>query len=191
MSGPDVERVFPAGVLLITPERHGDDRGHLLELYHGVKYPRSGMTDPIVQFNASHSQRGVLRGLHYQLHRPQGKLISVLRGQIFDVAVDIRRGSPTFGQWFGALLTESNHHQLYVPGDLAHGFCVISRTADVVYGCTALHDPTDQRGVAWDDPTIGIEWPIEDPILSERDAGLPALSELPPEKLPAFAGPHR
>jgi dTDP-4-dehydrorhamnose 3,5-epimerase len=184
MSGPEVERLPLAGAMLITPIRHGDHRGHLLELYHGEAYPRAGLSDPIVQFNASHSERGVLRGLHYQLRRPQGKLISVLRGEIFDVAVDIGRGSPTFGQWFGVRLSGSNHRQLFVPGTFAHGFCVLSREAEVVYGCTAVHDPADASGIRWDDPDLAIEWPVDDPTLSDKDAQLPGLGELPEEALP-------
>jgi len=151
------------------------------------KYATVGVPDTFVQDNHSFSRRGVVRGLHYQLHHPQGKLIYVPRGKIFDVAVDIRRGSPTFGQWVGIYLSDENHQQLYIPPGFAHGFCILSDTADVIYKCTDFYHPDDDYGILWNDPAIGIQWPLEGaPVLSEKDAHLPLLSDVPPEKLPKF-----
>jgi len=137
----------------------------------------SGIPEEFVQDNHSRSSRGVLRGLHYQLHSPQGKLVHVARGSIFDVAVDIRIGSPTFGKWFGTELNDENLHSLWVPEGFAHGFCVLSDVADVTYKCTRLYDGADDRGVAWNDPRIGIAWPTSSPLVSGKDAGYDGLSE--------------
>lgn len=175
-------------VRLIEPHVFSDDRGFLMEIYHEGRYWAAGVGVPMVQMNISHSVRGTLRGLHYQLRRPQGKLIQVVRGVIFDVAVDIRRGSGTFGRWTGVELSEEKRSQLYIPGGFAHGFCVVSETADVLYGCTALYDPQDEGGILWSDPALGIAWPISDPILSVRDSGLCCLAELPRERLPLYEG---
>jgi dTDP-4-dehydrorhamnose 3,5-epimerase len=188
MSGHQVKRTDLEGVLLFAPPRHADERGQLTELYRRDTYAELGLPDPIVQVNASRSRRGVLRGLHYQLRRPQGKLVFALRGEIFDVAVDIRRGSPTFGRWFGAVLSEHGGTQMFVPGWCAHAFCVLSDEADVVYGLTDVHEPGDGRGVLWSDPDIGISWPFDDPILSPKDADQPRLLELGPDDLPPYAG---
>lgn len=182
----ECERAPFGGVLLITAPRFGDERGHFVELHHQGKHAAIGLPEPMVQTNTSRSHRGVLRGLHYQLREPQGKLVSVLRGEIFDVAVDIRHGSPTFGQWFGALLSEANHQQMFIPGGLAHGFCVLSAEADVVFGCTALYDPADERGVLWNDPVIGIDWPCDEPLLSAKDIHQPRLGDLRPQDLPPY-----
>ncbi len=177
------EKSLP-GVLLIEPKAFKDDRGFFLEVYHWQKYLATGMDKPFVQDNHSHSCRGTLRGLHYQLKHPQGKLIYVIRGEVFDVAVDIRRGSSTFGQWTGTILSEKTKRQLFIPEGFAHGFCVISETADVVYKCTDLYAPGDEYGILWSDPVIGIDWPVEYPILSQKDAESPRLMDVPEELIP-------
>ena len=182
-------KVLPTSLLevrIIEPDVFADNRGFLMEIYHEERYREARVEGPVVQVNLSHSVRGTLRGLHYQLRRPQGKLIQVVRGAIFDVAVDIRRGSPTFGRWTGIELSEENRRQLFVPGGFAHGFCVLSDTADVIYGCTELYDPQDEGGILWSDPALGIGWPISDPIVSPKDGRLPCLSDLPRERLPLY-----
>jgi len=166
------------GVLLIEPDVFRDPRGHFLETFHERKYREGGIAHPFVQDNQSRSNRGTLRGLHAQLQRPQGKLIRALQGEIFDVAVDIRPGSPTFGKWTGAKLSGDDFRQMFIPPGFAHGFCVLSETADVAYKCTDFYDRADEIGLRWNDPTVGIAWPIRDPLLSEKDAALPTLSQL-------------
>jgi len=173
------------GVLLIEPDVHRDERGFFLETYHADKYTAGGITARFVQDNHSRSGRGTLRGLHAQLDPGQGKLVRVVDGEIFDVAVDIRVGSPHFGRFAGATLSSENFHQLYIPPGFAHGFCVLSERADVEYKCTAVYRPEGEIAVAWNDPEIGIEWPVSDPILSGRDQTAPRLSELG-DALPAF-----
>ena len=173
-------------VLLIEPMVFKDDLGFFLESYHWQKYLGTGMDKPFVQDNHSHSCRGTLRGLHYQLKHPQGKLVYVIRGEVFDVAVDIRRGSPTFGQWSGIILSEKNKNQLFIPEGFAHGLCIISETADVVYKCTDLYAPGDEYGILWSDPLIGIDWPVENPVLSKKDAESPRLMDVPEELLPLY-----
>lgn len=165
-------------VLLIEPDVHRDARGFFLETYHAEKYLALGITGPFVQDNHSRSVRATLRGLHLQRTRLQGKLVRVIEGEIFDVAVDIRRGSPTFGRWAAARLSAENFRQCYVPEGFAHGFCVLSEVAQVEYKCTALYDPADEIGLAWNDPAFDIEWPIRRPILSDRDRRHPPLAEL-------------
>ena len=176
------------GVLLIEPHVFGDQRGFFMETYHQARYQESGIPDRFVQDNHSRSRRGVLRGLHYQPVQPQGKLVWVARGQVFDVAVDIRRGSPTFGRWAGAVLDDSNHHQFYIPPGFAHGFCVLSEEADFFYKCTDYYHPQSEQGILWNDPAIGIDWPIQEPLLSAKDLRLPLLAEQVPEKLPLYLG---
>lgn len=166
------------GVILVEPKVFGDHRGFFLETYQKQRYVEGGIRDPFVQDNHSSSKARTLRGLHAQGRRPQGKLVRAVEGEIFDVAVDIRKGSPTFGQWVGYHLSAENFHQLYVPPGYAHGFCVVTETAQVEYKCTDLYDASDEIGVLWNDPEIGIEWPIDDPLLSEKDAVAPRLSEL-------------
>lgn len=166
------------GVILVQPDIHGDARGFFLETYHLKKYTAGGIADPFVQDNHSKSKHATLRGLHAQLENPQGKLVRALEGEIFDVAVDVRRGSPTYGQWVGETLNAENHHQLYIPPGLLHGFCVLSETAQVEYKCTDLYAPQDEISVLWNDPQIGIEWPLEDPLLSARDRDARPLSEV-------------
>lgn len=171
-------------VKLIVPDVHGDHRGFFQETYQAERYRAAGIEAVFVQDNWSRSVRGTLRGLHYQLRRPQAKLVWAVRGEIYDVAVDIRRGSPTFGQYVAAVLSEQNHHQLYVPGGFAHGFCVLSPEADFFYKCTDFYLPSDERGVAWSDPALAIPWPIRDPLLSRRDTALKPLADVAPEELP-------
>ncbi|HHK60620.1 MAG TPA: dTDP-4-dehydrorhamnose 3,5-epimerase [Desulfobacterales bacterium] len=174
------------GVVLLEPKVFGDHRGFFLETFQQERYRQAGVDLPFVQDNHSRSRRGVLRGLHFQLRHPQGKLVQVMRGEVFDVAVDIRRGSPTFGRWFGAVLSDENHRQLYIPPGFAHGFCVLSEEVDFFYKCTEYYHPEDEDGVFWRDPAIGIDWPIAEPLLSERDASLPLLADMAPERLPVY-----
>lgn len=172
------------GVLLIEPRVFHDPRGFFFESFQVERYREAGIREPFVQDNLSHSSRGVLRGLHYQLQHPQGKLVSVVMGEVFDVGVDIRQGSPTFGHWFGHILSDQNHCQMYIPPGFAHGFCVLSGTATFTYKCTDFYAAGDEYGIRWDDPSIGIDWPIDAPVLSEKDAQAPLLKEA---KLPAFS----
>jgi dTDP-4-dehydrorhamnose 3,5-epimerase len=174
------------GVVLIEPDVHRDGRGFFLETYQQQKYSAHGIPGPFVQDNHSHSVRGTLRGLHAQLSRPQGKLVRAVEGEMFDVAVDIRRGSPTFGRWVAAVLSGENFHQLYIPPGFAHGFCVLSERVHVEYKCTDFYDPSAELTVAWDDPEIGIDWPSLEPVLSAKDATAPSLSEVL-ERLPVFS----
>jgi dTDP-4-dehydrorhamnose 3,5-epimerase len=167
-------------VLLVKPVVHGDQRGFFVETWHEVRYVASGIPGPFVQDNHSRSVRHTLRGLHYQVQQPQGKLVRAAVGAIFDVAVDLRRSSPTFGRWVGAVLSDENHHQLWVPPGFAHGFYVVSEQADLVYKCTALYASERDRALRWDDPDLGIEWPLAvagPPILSSKDAAAPGLAE--------------
>ncbi len=174
------------GVVVIEPQVFGDQRGFFLETYQAERYRAAGITATFVQDNHSRSRRGVLRGLHFQLRHPQGKLVQVMRGEVFDVAVDIRRGSPTFGHWFGTVLSDENHRQLYIPPGFAHGFCVLSEVADFTYKCTDYYHPEDEGGVFWQDPAIGIDWPVAEPLLSDRDKNQPMLAAIPPERLPRY-----
>ncbi len=175
-----------SGVFLIEPHVFKDDRGFFMETYHHKKYSKNGIKKAFVQDNHSHSGYGILRGLHYQLKNPQGKLIYVVSGKILDVAVDIRLGSPTFGRWTGNLLSDENKRQLYIPEGFAHGFCVLSKTADVIYKCTDLYVPDDEYGILWCDPAIDIAWPVENPVLSKKDSQNPKLSDIPKENLPVY-----
>ena len=174
------------GVCTITPEVFGDARGFFLETYHYRKYRHVGIDRRFVQDNYSHSCRGTVRGLHYQLHHPQAKLVSVVWGEIYDVAVDIRLGSPTFGQWVGQTLSEEHRCQLYIPEGFAHGFCVLSERADVMYKCTEFYHRDDDYGILWCDPSIGIEWPNAEPVLSEKDRALPPLDKVARDRLPNY-----
>ena len=158
-----------SGVVIIEPDVHVDARGHFLETFHARTYAAAGLPVEFVQDNESLSAKGVLRGLHLQMKRPQGKLVRVVRGEIWDAAVDIRPESPTFGQWVGETLSDSNWRQLYVPPGCAHGFCVMSDQAIVHYKCTTFYDRDDEVGIAYDDPTLGIPWPIAEPVLSPKD----------------------
>ena len=165
-------------VVLIEPAVHRDARGFFLETFHATKFQAAGLDLRFVQDNHSRSQRGTLRGLHAQHARPQGKLVRALRGEIFDVAVDVRPGSPTFGKHVAALLSDQNFHQLWVPPGFIHGFCVVSEIAEVEYKCTDLYAPGDEIGVVWNDADLMIPWPVKEPILSAKDAALPSLAAL-------------
>jgi dTDP-4-dehydrorhamnose 3,5-epimerase len=175
------------GVLMIEPQVFGDARGYFYESYHADKYREAGIAQPFVQTNVSRSLRGVLRGLHYQWPHPQGKLVSVLEGEVYDVAVDIRVGSPTFGRWAAAILSAENKRHFWVPEGFAHGFAVLSEYATFVYQCTALYDRASDAGIRWNDADIGIDWPISAPLLSDKDARAPFLGDVPAERLPPFA----
>ena len=164
-------------VLLIEPDVFSDARGFFMETFHAAKFTQQGLPEVFLQDNHSRSVRGVLRGLHYQLQHPQGKLVRVVTGEVFDVAVDIRKGSPMFGKWVGAVLSEDNQRQMYVPPGFAHGFCTLSEQADFLYKCTDLYAPGDDYGIAWDDPDLAIEWPQLDYLLSDKDIGIPNLCE--------------
>jgi len=169
---------FIPDVLVIEPDLFGDERGFFKETWHAEKYQARGINLPFVQDNHSRSSRGVLRGLHYQLKQPQGKLVRVTSGAVFDVAVDIRLGSPTFGQWTGVELTGKNHWQLYIPPGFAHGFCVLGESADFLYKCTEFYQPEDEYGILWNDQDIGIEWPEMEFVVSEKDSMNKSLTEL-------------
>jgi dTDP-4-dehydrorhamnose 3,5-epimerase len=173
------------GVLVIEPDVHVDGRGFFVESYHAARYREHGITATFVQDNHSRSLAGTLRGLHLQVQHPQAKLIRVIEGEIFDVAVDTRRGSPTFGQWVGVNLSAANFKQCFVPAGFAHGFCVLTDVAQVEYKCSDIYDPAGEIGIAWNDPAIGIVWPVKDPVLSPRDRRHPALADVEAH-LPAF-----
>jgi dTDP-4-dehydrorhamnose 3,5-epimerase len=166
------------GVMVIEPQVFGDARGFFLETFHSERYAQAGIPGPFVQDNHSHSTKGVLRGLHFQKQYPQGKLVYVTSGTIFDVAVDIRPNSPTLGKWFGITLTAEQHQQFYLPPGFAHGFCVLSEQADFHYKCTDYYHPEDEGCIRWDDPEINIQWPINNPILSAKDANAGYLRNL-------------
>jgi dTDP-4-dehydrorhamnose 3,5-epimerase len=172
------------GVLLIEPVVHGDARGFFIETFNAERYGKAGITETFVQDNISRSKKGTLRGLHLQNPHAQGKLVSVLEGAVYDVAVDLRVGSKTFGQWYGTELSAENRRQLYVPPGFGHGFCVTSEFATFAYKCTDVYHPECEVAVAYNDPTLNIEWPISDPILSNKDASAPTLEELPEGTLP-------
>jgi len=163
-------------VVLITPRVWEDARGFFLESFNKERFAAAGLPTEFVQDNHSRSQANVLRGLHYQLGKPQGKLVSVTRGKIFDVAVDVRRRSPTFGNWVAAILDDVKRQCLWIPPGFAHGFCALTDYVDVLYKCTDYYDPPSERGIRWDDPLLGIEWPVDRPVLSEKDANYRALS---------------
>jgi dTDP-4-dehydrorhamnose 3,5-epimerase len=171
------------GLLIIEPDVFGDKRGYFMESWNRQRYREAGLDFDFVQDNFSLSRRGTLRGLHFQNPFAQGKLVSVLQGEVFDVGVDIRRASPTFGRWFGMTLSAENKRQFFLPPGFAHGFLVLSEMALFHYKCTDYYSPKDEQGFRWDDPEVGIKWPVENPILSQRDAAAPRLKVLPPEKL--------
>ena len=188
MSNPPGLSITPTRipeVLLVEPAIFGDSRGYFFESWHAHKYAQRGLAAQFVQDNQSRSSQGVLRGLHYQLQQPQGKLVSVLAGSVFDVAVDIRRGSPTFGQWVGVELSADNHKQLYVPPGFAHGFCVLSSSADFYYKCTDYYAPQYEHGILWNDRDIGIDWPGDDFAVSDKDSNNLSLAQLH-DKLPIY-----
>ena len=174
------------GILIIQPDIFEDPRGFFMETYHQKKYAEEGLDRSFVQDNLSYSTIDTLRGLHYQYPNAQAKLIQAIEGEIFDVAVDIRRGSPAFGQWTGVHLSGENKRQLFVPEGFAHGFCVISDTATVVYKCTDFYAPESEKGIIWSDSDIGIEWPVKEPLLSSKDSQYPCLKDIARNNLPDY-----
>jgi dTDP-4-dehydrorhamnose 3,5-epimerase len=172
------------GVLIIEPSVFKDHRGSFMETYHEKKYQEFGISHTFVQDNLSFSIQNVLRGLHYQVRHPQAKLVQALSGEVFDVVVDIRPGSPAFGQWEGFFLSDQNHRQVLIPEGFAHGFCVLSKTAYFLYKCSDFYMPGDESGILWSDPDIGIQWPVDAPILSDKDRAFPRVRECSPDKLP-------
>ena len=174
------------GLKLITPKIFNDPRGFFFESFSANRYAELiGLKDPLVQMNCSRSSYGVLRGLHYQLAKPQAKLVMVTRGKVLDVVVDIRLGSKTFGEWLAFELSDENNHQLYIPKGFAHGFAVLSKEVDFFYACTDYYDPASERGILWNDPALGIDWQIKDPILSQKDQVYPVLQALSESDLPS------
>ena len=181
-----VETDLP-GCLVIEPAVFGDDRGFFFETWNADRYSEHGLPTKFVQSNVSSSARGVLRGLHYQWPNPQGKLVSVLEGEVYDVAVDIRRGSPHFGRWAAVMLSAENKRQLWIPEGFAHGFVVLSERAIFSYLCTAQYDKAADAGVRWNDAAIGIDWPVSEPLLSDKDAKAPFLGDVAADRLPLYA----
>ncbi|WP_425060470.1 dTDP-4-dehydrorhamnose 3,5-epimerase [Sporomusa carbonis] len=173
-------------VKVIEPKLFADSRGFFMEIWNASRYSEIGITANFVQDNLSFSTKGILRGLHYQQPYPQGKLVYVLQGEVFDVAVDVRYGSPTLGQWVGVTLSAQNKRQLYIPEGFAHGFCVLSETALFAYKCTEFYSPHTEHGICWNDPDLGILWPIDQPTLSEKDKLYPRLKDIPWERLAKF-----
>ncbi len=176
-----VETCHIEGLKVVTPTVHGDNRGYFMETYNYNDFKEAGIPEVFVQDNQSASRKGVLRGLHFQIQHPQDKLVRVIKGEVFDVAVDMRKGSPTYGQWYGVLLTEENKKQFFIPKNFAHGFLVVSDYAEFCYKCTDFYHPGDEGGIMWNDPELSVEWPLPDgmePILSDRDKLWGKLSEL-------------
>ena len=183
------EKTTVPGVLVFTPQVHGDARGFFLQTYQAREYAAAGLDRVFVQDNLSRSSRNTVRGLHYQLKHPQGKLVSVLRGAVLDIAIDIRRGSPTFGRNVAVELSEDNHRQFYIPEGFAHGFRVLSDTADFFYKCTDFFTPGDEYGVSWCDPDLALPWgDAGTPLVSPKDQKMPRLADVPPEHLPVYKG---
>lgn len=180
-----VETRLP-GVLVLEPRVFDDARGFFYESYNDARFRDAGIDVRFLQTNVSRSERGVLRGLHYQWPNPQGKLVSVLDGEVYDVAVDIRHGSPTFGQWEAVMLSADNRRHLWIPEGFAHGFCVVSQSATFTYQCTALYDPSADASLRWNDAAIGVDWPTSAPLLSSKDIKAPYLGDIPPSKLPLY-----
>lgn len=185
-----IEATPLAGVLLITPDVHEDERGVLFEAYHADRYRAAGIKADFVQDNVSVSYQGVLRGLHFQNPSPQAKLVSVVEGEIFDVALDVRPGSPTFARWTAATLSADNQRQMFLAEGFAHGFCVLSARAVVHYKCSAIYAPGSGLAIAWNDPAIGIAWPVAAPILSAADRAAPSLADVPAARLPLYEAPR-
>lgn len=177
-----------SGCVAIEPTVFGDERGFFFESWNAERFGEHGLPTRFVQSNVSSSGKGVLRGLHYQWPRPQGKLVSVLQGEVFDVAVDIRRGSPTFGKWEGVMLSETNKRQLWIPEGFAHGFAVLSDRAVFSYLCTDVYVKEADAGVRWNDPAIGIDWSVDAPLLSDKDNQAPLLADIAEDRLPVFRG---
>ena len=176
------------GVLIIEPQVFGDQRGYFLETWSQTRYEEAGIIGPFVQDNVAFSRKGILRGLHLQHPRSQGKLVQVLSGEVIDVVVDVRVGSASFGRWVAERLSESNHRQIYIPPGLAHGYCVVSETALFSYKCTDFYSPATELGIIWNDPDLGIDWSVAAPVVSPKDAGHPRLRDISDDKLPHFGG---
>ncbi|HSZ67835.1 MAG TPA: dTDP-4-dehydrorhamnose 3,5-epimerase [Xanthobacteraceae bacterium] len=181
-----IEPIGLSGLLLIEPRYFRDERGYFLESFSRPRYRDAGIADDFVQENHSRSYRGILRGLHFQVRRPQAQLVTVMRGRVFDVAVDLRRGSQTFGRWFGAELSDEGVCQMYMAPGFAHGFCVLSDTADLHYMVSRIYDHSDEGGLLWSDPDIGIRWPVAAPVVSAHDAAYPRLRDIASDRLPQF-----
>ena len=180
-------KILPAnipGLLIVEPDVYGDNRGFFTETWHRNRYAELGIDRIFVQDNLSRSMKGILRGMHFQIMHPQAKLVQAISGELFDVAVDLRPGSATFGKWEGVVLSDKNMRQLYIPEGFAHGFCVLSDTALFSYKCTDFYAPGDEGGLLWSDPDIGIEWPVNEPILSDKDRVHPRLKDLGKHRLP-------
>jgi dTDP-4-dehydrorhamnose 3,5-epimerase len=185
-----VEETALPGVLLLRPRRFADARGHFLETWRRDRYAEAGIGADFAQDNASYSRRGVLRGLHFQQPHGQGKLVSVLLGEVWDVAVDVRAGSPTFGRWVGYTLSADNARQLWIPPGFAHGFVVTSPEAVFSYKCTDVYHPEAELTVRWDDPDVAVAWPVQPALVAEKDAAAPRLGEIPADRLPRYEGPR-
>jgi len=181
-----VQKTKIPGMVIIDLDVFRDSRGSFLESYQKERYKEHGLNTKFVQDNHSHSKKYVLRGMHYQINQPQSHLVYVVRGDIFDVGVDLRIGSPTFGQWLGFRLSESRPQQLFLPAGVAHGFCTLSDNADILYKCTDYFDPNDEGGLLWNDPDLGIDWPIDQPIIHSRDSKFPVLRNISKSHLPSF-----
>ena len=181
-----IETSLP-GVCELRPKVFRDARGFFMETYHRAKFAELGITDTFVQDNHAASSQGTLRGLHYQLHRPQAKLCRVVEGEALDVAVDIRLGSPHFGKWTSVLLSAEDQNQIYVPAGFAHGFLALTKTVQFLYKCSDFYDPADEHGVLWNDPALNISWGIDAPLLSEKDSRYPKLADVPPAFLPRYS----
>ncbi|MAW74370.1 MAG: dTDP-4-dehydrorhamnose 3,5-epimerase [Candidatus Marinimicrobia bacterium] len=182
----DLEKTNLEGVIVLRPKKYDDPRGFFTEIYSKSRYKTELISEESVQFNFSHSKKDVLRGLHFQMKKPQGKIVQVLRGTIFDVGVDIRKGSKTFGEYFSIELNSNDCTQVYFPPGIAHGFCVLSNSADVLYQCTEYYHPSDENGIIWNDQEINISWPIRNPVISNKDMEFKLLSELSDNELPSI-----
>lgn len=180
-----IETTLP-GVVIVEPDVYGDHRGYFMETYQRRRYEGYGIKNDFVQDNMSFSMKGTLRGLHFQLKKPQSKLVQVIQGEVYDVAVDVRRGSPDFGKWVGVFLSDDNKRQLFIPEGFAHGFCVVSDSARFIYKCSDFYDPSDEMGVLWNDPDLNIKWPLNNPLLSNKDKAFRVLNEISHERLPSL-----
>ncbi len=186
----EVRKTELDGVLIVEPAVFEDQRGFFLETYHQQRYHEHGIKTQFVQDNLSYSKKATLRGLHYQYPQGQAKLVQVLDGEVFDVAVDMRQGSPTFGRWIGEILSHKNKRQLFIPEGIAHGFCVLSGSALFHYKCSAFYAPQCEGGLLWSDPDLAIDWPVKTPVVSDKDRKLPCLKDLPAGRLPPYEKPR-
>jgi len=174
------------GVLIIEPDVFGDERGYFIETFHRKRYKKEGVDIEFVQDNLSFSKKDIIRGLHYQFPNAQAKLVQVIKGEVFDVTVDIRRGSPTFGQWINVVLSDENKRQIFIPEGFAHGFCVLSDATFLSYKCNAFYGPDSEGGILWSDPDLGIDWPVKQPVLSDKDSNYLCLKEISFDRLPGY-----